>query len=154
MQLRLDDEMREQANKIKKRDEKVAQRKSASVRASLKCSNVMISNRSEHHAEHLGWLYRDNLLCRGALQVRGHVVGPSNLSIPILAVVNVTDEVAPLVSVKPFIDAIPTKLARMIEYPGEQGVCLQHLGILVGRQAYANVWPEIISWLKDERAST
>jgi poly[(R)-3-hydroxyalkanoate] polymerase subunit PhaC len=102
----------------------------------------------------IGWLYRDNLLCRGALQVRGHVVGPSNLSIPILAVVNVTDEVAPLVSVKPFIDAIPTKLARMIEYPGELGVCLQHLGILVGRQAYANVWPQIISWLKDERAST
>jgi poly[(R)-3-hydroxyalkanoate] polymerase subunit PhaC len=88
------------------------------------------------------------------LQVRGHVVGPSNLSIPILAVVNVTDEVAPLVSVKPFIDAIPTKLALMIEYPGELGVCLQHLGILVGRQAYANVWPQIISWLKDERAST
>jgi polyhydroxyalkanoate synthase len=42
----------------------------------------------------------------------------------------------------------------MIEYPGELGVCLQHLGILVGRQAYANVWPEIISWLKDEQAST
>jgi poly[(R)-3-hydroxyalkanoate] polymerase subunit PhaC len=36
---------------------------------------------------------------------------------------------------------------RIIEYPGEVGVCLQHLGILVGRQAHAAVWPEIISWL-------
>jgi len=25
---------------------------------------------------------------------------------------------------------------------------LQHLGVLVGRQAHAQVWPEIISWLK------
>ena len=93
------------------------------------------------------WLYRENLLCRGALGVRGHVIGPSNLSIPVLAVVNVTDEVAPLASIKPFIEAIPTGLARMIEYTGELGVCLQHLGILVGRQAYAIVWPQIVSWL-------
>jgi polyhydroxyalkanoate synthase len=58
------------------------------------------------------------------------------------------DDVAPLASIKPFIDAMPTGLARMIEYPGELGVCLQHLGIMVGRKAYAHAWPEIISWLK------
>jgi hypothetical protein len=28
---------------------------------------------------------------------------------------------------------------------------LQHLGILVGRQALARVWPEIISWLNTQR---
>jgi polyhydroxyalkanoate synthase len=37
---------------------------------------------------------------------------------------------------------------RLIEYPGEIGVGLQHLGVLIGRQAHARVWPEIISWLK------
>jgi hypothetical protein len=40
-----------------------------------------------------------------------------------------------------------TENVRIIEYPGEIGVSLQHLGILVGRQAHADVWPEIISWL-------
>ena len=58
------------------------------------------------------------------------------------------DEVAPLASVKPFIDATPATGARIIQYPGEVGVGLQHLGILVGRQARAHVWPEIISWIK------
>jgi hypothetical protein len=29
---------------------------------------------------------------------------------------------------------------------------LQHLGILVGRQAHARVWPEIIAWLKGHSA--
>lgn len=96
----------------------------------------------------IDWLYRENRLCRGALEVQGSLVGPSGLSVPTLAVVNTADEVAPLASIKPFIDAIPTKDARLIEYPGEIGVCLQHLGVLVGRQAYARVWPEIAAWLK------
>jgi len=93
------------------------------------------------------WLYRENRLCRGALQIGDTLVGPSSLSAPTLAIVNMADEVAPLASLKPFTDAMPGKNARIIEYPGEAGVCLQHLGILVGREARAKVWPHIISWL-------
>lgn len=96
----------------------------------------------------IDWLHRENRLCRAALKVNGTLVDPSNLSVPTLAVVNIADEVAPLGSVKPFIEAMPTKDVRIIEYPGEVGVYVQHLGILVGRQAHAQVWPEIISWLR------
>ena len=42
---------------------------------------------------------------------------------------------------------------RIIEYLSELGVCLQHLGILVGRRAQADVWPEILSWLKSQTSS-
>jgi polyhydroxyalkanoate synthase len=94
------------------------------------------------------WLYRDNRFCRATLTVNGTLIGPFTLSTPTLAVVNTVDEVAPLASIQPFLDAMPTNDVRIIEYPGELGVCLQHLGILVGRQAYAQVWPEITSWLK------
>jgi polyhydroxyalkanoate synthase len=94
------------------------------------------------------WLYRENRLCRGTLKVSEILVGPSSLSVPALAIVTTADEVAPLASVKPFIDATPATGARIIQYPGEVGVGLQHLGILVGRQARAHVWPEIISWIK------
>lgn len=93
------------------------------------------------------WLYRENRLCRGTLKVNETPVGPFSLSVPTLAVVNVADEIAPLGSVKPFIEAMPTRDVKIIEYSGELGVCLQHLGILLGRQAYATVWPEIISWI-------
>ena len=98
--------------------------------------------------EIIDWLYRENRFCRAALEVCGRSVGPSGLSTPTLAVVNEADEVAPLASVKPFIDAMPAKVARIIEYPGELGVCLQHLGVLVGRQTYVHVWPEIVAWLR------
>ena len=96
----------------------------------------------------LEWLYRENRLCRENLQIGERIVGPSCLRLPTLAVVNTADEIAPLASVTPFCDAIPGSDVRVLEFPGEFGVGLQHLGILVGRQAYARVWPEIISWLK------
>jgi polyhydroxyalkanoate synthase len=61
--------------------------------------------------------------------------------------VNTADEVAPLASVKPCTDAITENSVRVVEYPGEVGVCLQHLGIMVGRKARRKVWPDTISWL-------
>lgn len=94
------------------------------------------------------WLFRENRFCRGTLQVYGSFVGPSTLTVPMLAVVNTADEIAPLTSIKPCLDAVPIEDAQIIEYPGEVGVGLQHLGVLVGRQAHARVWPEIIAWLK------
>ena len=93
------------------------------------------------------WLYRENRFCRGTLKIGNTMVGPSVLSVPTLAVINTADAIAPLESVKPVADAMGPDKVRIIEYPGEVGVCLQHLGILVGRQAYAHVWPEIIAWL-------
>jgi polyhydroxyalkanoate synthase len=66
----------------------------------------------------------------------------------VLAVVNTADEIAPPATVLPFIDALSGPDVRVLEYPGEVGVGLQHLGILIGRRAYARVWPEIISWVR------
>jgi polyhydroxyalkanoate synthase len=101
--------------------------------------------------EILQCLYREDRLCRGTLSIRERIAGPSRLRLPTLAVVNQTDEIAPAASVLPFIDAMPGQDVRVLEYPGEIGVGLQHLGILVGPQAYARVWPEIISWLHARR---
>ena len=86
--------------------------------------------------------------CAGNLDISQRTVGPSCLRLPTLALVNTADEIAPLASIKPFFDAMPGADVCVLEFPGEVGVGLQHLGILVGRQAYAQVWPEIISWLK------
>lgn len=97
------------------------------------------------------WLYREDCFCRGELKIGDTLIGPLTLSVPTLAVVNTADDVAPLESVKPFLDAMPMTGARIVEYPGEIGVCLQHLGILIGRKARAQVWPEIISWIYSQK---
>ena len=98
--------------------------------------------------EIIEWLYRENRFCRGVLKIGEAQLGPSTLTVPVLAVVNMADDVAPLASVKPFIAAMPATNAKIVEYPGEVGVCLQHLGALVGRQAQAKVWPQIMSWMR------
>ena len=95
------------------------------------------------------WLYRENRFCRGTLRVGNTFVGPFGLSVPTLAVINTADDIAPLASIKPCVDAMPTRDVCIIEYSGETGVGLQHVGVLLGQKAYAEVWPEIISWLKD-----
>lgn len=75
------------------------------------------------------------------------IIGPSNIEVPTLAIVDTADQIAPLDSVKPFIDAMASKERRIIEYGGEAGVGLQHLALLAGPQAYSRIWPEIFSWL-------
>jgi polyhydroxyalkanoate synthase len=97
--------------------------------------------------EILEWLYRDNRFCAGSLHIGDRILGPSSMRVPSLAVVNTADGVTPAQSIAPFIDAMPAGYTRLIVYPGEIGVGLQHLAILVGRQAHATVWPEVISWL-------
>jgi len=93
-------------------------------------------------------LYRENRLCRATLSIGDKTVRPSRLRLPVLAVANSADEIAPPASAMPFLDAMTSAETRLIESPGEAGVVLQHLGILVGRQAFARVWPEIISWMR------
>jgi polyhydroxyalkanoate synthase len=96
------------------------------------------------------WLYRQNRFCSGTLKIGQARVGPSTLAVPVLAIVNIKDEVAPLPSVKPLLDLMPADRGRIIEYAGEVGICLQHLGLLVGRLAFSEVWPQIVAWLRSK----
>jgi polyhydroxyalkanoate synthase len=98
--------------------------------------------------EIVDWLYREDRFCRGTLAVCGREVGPSGLRLATLMVVNTADEIAPPASVSRFAQAMPAGAARVLAYPGETGVGLQHLAILVGRQAYARIWPQVICWIK------
>lgn len=108
---------------------------------------VPLSGKLVH--EIMEWLYREDRFSRGDMTIGGKRIGPLTLSAPLLAVVDTADEIAPTGAVKPFIDTMHWERGRIIEFPGESGVPLQHLAILIGRKAREVVWPEIISWMKD-----
>lgn len=97
--------------------------------------------------EVLQWLYREDRFCRGCLGVAGRILGPKDITVPTLAVVTTSDDVVPLGAVAPFLAAVSSENVQLVEYPGEAGVGLQHLGILAGRQAHAMIWPEILAWI-------
>jgi polyhydroxyalkanoate synthase len=63
-------------------------------------------------------------------------------------VVNISDDVAPLPAIEPFISAMPFGGGRLIRYPGEAGVGLQHLGILIGRKSQAEIWPQVVAFMR------
>jgi poly[(R)-3-hydroxyalkanoate] polymerase subunit PhaC len=105
-------------------------------------------------SEIVEWLYRENRFYNAVLDLEGRTIGPQDLETPTLAVVNMADLVAPLNSVRPLGDILGPARFRIIRYGGERGVCLQHLGVLVGREAHAHVWPQIIDWIRSLESET
>lgn len=95
------------------------------------------------------WLYSEDRLCAGELSIRERTVSPAKVRLPIIAAANSIDHIAPPASIGPFLEAVPAADKHLIDYHGEAGVVLQHLGLLVGRSALASVWPQILSWIKE-----
>jgi polyhydroxyalkanoate synthase len=96
----------------------------------------------------LQWFYQEDQLSRGTLWLRGRAVGPGTTYVPTLAVVNAADAIAPRESVEPFLDRMPIQDVRLLEFAGETGVGLQHVALLVGPHALAEVWPTIGNWIE------
>jgi len=96
------------------------------------------------------WLYREDRFYRGELRIN-KLIGRQSASAPALAIVNTADDIAPIEAVKPFIESLATPDAGIIEYPGEIGVGLQHLGPLIGKRAHATIWPAIVRWMDGRR---
>ena len=92
-------------------------------------------------------LLRDNSFMRGVLEINGVSAAPGNVTAPVLAVVDPRCPIAPPQSVQPFLDAVATDDVQMLTYVGDRGVSLQHVGMLVGRNAHRQLWPRIVAWL-------
>ena len=104
-------------------------------------------------SEVIEWLYRTNRFCQGDLRVGDNRIGPKDISAPTLAVANSADDLAPPDSIAPFIGALLSQDVKVIRYPGEIGVCFQHLGVLIGRVAHTRLWPEIFDWMQIHRCT-
>lgn len=94
------------------------------------------------------WLYREDRFHKGELQLGGRTIGPADLRLPVLAVVGTSDEIGPRASIEPFFAGMTANSTQIIEHPAEIGVGLQHLAILAGRHAHAEVWPRITDWIR------
>ncbi len=93
-------------------------------------------------------LYREDRLMKGSLLVQGRRVAPEQVVAPLLSVVDPRCTVAPPRSVLPFHRATRSREKRLLWYLGDTGVALQHVGMLVGRRAHRQLWPEIMQWIR------
>lgn len=98
-------------------------------------------------------LYRNDRLMQGGLCVAGRQVGPRDLRAPLLCVVDPRSTIIPPKSIIPFHEAAASPVKKLLEYRGDVGVAVQHVGVLVGASAHAQIWPAIFDWLSETGAA-
>jgi polyhydroxyalkanoate synthase len=99
-------------------------------------------------------LYQRDEFARGVLPVAGRTAGPADLVASVLTVVNPHSRIVPPSAILPVHDAIAATDKRVIPYAGDTGVVVQHLGVLVGRNAHRLLWPRILGWLETVTTAT
>ncbi len=101
--------------------------------------------------EILAWLYGEDRFFLERLPLGDTIIGPSRLGVPLFAIANTADEIAPPESVAPFLEAMPPGEKEFVSYDGEVGVGMQHFALLAGRHALATLWPRIFAWIERRR---
>jgi polyhydroxyalkanoate synthase subunit PhaC len=93
-------------------------------------------------------LYRDNAFAEGRLEIGGRVAAPGAITAPVLAVLDPRSRIVPPSSVEAYRSRTASKDVRILAYTGDSGVVLQHVGVLVGRNAHRVLWPQIAAWVQ------
>jgi polyhydroxyalkanoate synthase len=93
-------------------------------------------------------LLREDRFIRGTLEVGGTRVAPELVTVPLLDVVDPECKLVPPQAVLPFHEAVGSPDTTLLEYHGDRGVALRHIGMLVGRDAHQHLWAEVIGWMR------
>jgi polyhydroxyalkanoate synthase len=96
--------------------------------------------------EILEQLYREDRLMNGTLQVGERLTGIARLQSPVLAVINPHGGIVPPRSVQEALEAVPNLTFEVLEYEGDRGPMLQHVGPLVAPLSHRQLWPKILNW--------
>jgi polyhydroxyalkanoate synthase len=92
-------------------------------------------------------LYREDRFMRRTLTLGERAARPQHVRAPILAVVDPRSRIVPPAAVVPFLEAAGAGDKTLLESPGDTGVSLRHVGVLVGRTAHRRLWPRILDWI-------
>jgi polyhydroxyalkanoate synthase len=92
-------------------------------------------------------LYRDNRFAERRLRVGGAAADPMAIDMPVLAVVDPRSRIVPRASVDAYRTRTGSCDVQILHYRGDQGVMVQHVGVLVGANAHRALWPRILRWI-------
>lgn len=94
-------------------------------------------------------LYRDDRFLDGTLRVGEQRTGVARLRSAVMAVLNPVGRIVPPRSVLEGLEAAQPISLHCLEYGGDHGPMLQHLGPLVSPLAHAQLWPKILDWASE-----
>jgi polyhydroxyalkanoate synthase len=97
--------------------------------------------------EVLELLCREDRFMRGTLKIGDKPAAPAQVTAPLLSVIDPRCRLTPPAAVLPFHQAVSSGETKLLEYQGDTGVSVQHVGMLVGQEAHRRLWPEVIGWM-------
>jgi polyhydroxyalkanoate synthase len=93
-------------------------------------------------------LYRENRFAEGRLHVGNRLADPRAIDVPVLGVVEPGSRIVPPASIEAYRRDTSSKDTEVLNYPGDTGVMMQHVGVLVGMNSHTFLWPRIVSWIR------
>ncbi len=93
------------------------------------------------------FLYREDRFMKARLTIDGRTAVPAGVRSPILSIADKRSRVVSPQASLAFHDAAASIDKKVLWYNGDVGVALQHIGMLVGKNAHQYLWPEIIAWI-------
>jgi polyhydroxyalkanoate synthase len=92
-------------------------------------------------------IVREDRFARGTLEINGRRAVPTSVTAPLLCVLDRRCTLVPAEAMLPLVRAAASRDKTLLDYEGDVGVALQHVGALVGRNAHALLWPKILEWI-------
>lgn len=96
----------------------------------------------EVYREIIDQVYRKNLLIKNQMKVGSDIINLKNITVPLLDIVGINDDLVPPSASTSIIHAIGSKDKKLIEFP------TGHVGLCVSLAAHEKLWPEVGEWIE------
>lgn len=96
---------------------------------------------SRAYREWITWIYKENRLAEGQVELRGRRVDLANIEQNILLVTAGADHIAPPKGTEPLLDLVASEDVTHLARPGG------HIGLVAGSKAKGELWPALREWL-------
>lgn len=87
------------------------------------------------------WMYKENRLVDGRLELRDERVDLGAIEQNLLVVTAGADHIAPPPGTRPLLDLVASEDVTHFDRPGG------HIGLMAGSKAREEIWPDIVEWL-------
>jgi len=94
------------------------------------------------------WIFRENRIVEGTFTALGRTIRTEDVRVPVFLLAGSDDEIVPAAQAMAMASRLGTP-AALIE---RATVTSSHLGLFLGGQTLATVWPRIAGWLQADRA--
>lgn len=95
----------------------------------------------EIYREIVNKIYKKNLLIKNELEVGSQKINLNNLTMPVLNIVGLKDDLVPPESSRSIMSNIQSTDKQLIEFP------TGHVGLCISKKAHGKLWPEVAKWL-------